>query len=183
MSFRSKFEAVAMVHISAVYRAAIALCGQKDLAEDLAQTTFLKAFENFGSFKKGTNCKAWLIQILRNTWIDYLRHQRHRAKQIPLDENMAVEKPVPEETVWTNAEDILENFSDEQIIKALNRIPEEQRLTLYLVDVEGLSQEDVAGIMGIAVGTVKSRASRACALLKTSLSSYAKEMGLKRGEQ
>ena len=72
MDLKSEFEAAALVHIDAVYRTAIALCRVKDLGDDLVQTTFAKAFENFGSFKKGTNCKAWLIRILRNTWIDYL---------------------------------------------------------------------------------------------------------------
>ena len=72
MDLKSEFEAAALVHLDAVYRTGIALCGVKDLADDLVQTAFAKAFENFGSFKKGTNCKAWLIRILRNTWIDYL---------------------------------------------------------------------------------------------------------------
>ena len=72
---------------------------------------------------------------------------------------------------------MLENFSDEQIIKALTRLADDQRLTLYLVDVEGFSQGDVAKITGVAVGTVKSRTSRARAALKGSLASYAEEMG------
>ena len=90
MDLKSEFEAVALVHLDAVYRTGIALCGVKDLADDLVQTTFAKAFENFSSFKKGTNCKAWLIRILRNTWIDYLRQQGSRAKQVPLDEELIV---------------------------------------------------------------------------------------------
>ena len=172
-----------LVHLDAVYRTGIALCGVKDLADDLVQTTFVKVFENFGSFKKGTNCKAWLIRILRNTWIDYLRQQGSRAKQVPLDEKLIVEEPSAEETAWTNARDLLENFSDEQIIKALCRIPDEQRLTLYLVDVEELSHEEVGEIMEIAVGTVKSRTSRARAALKEILASYAKEMRIPGGEK
>jgi RNA polymerase sigma-70 factor (ECF subfamily) len=183
MDLRSEFEAVALVHLDAVYRAAVALCGVRDAAEDLVQTTFAKAFENFGSFKKGTNCKAWLIRILRNTWIDYLRQQGSRGRQVPLDEELIVEEAAVEQTAWTNARDLLENFSDEQIIKALGRIPEEQRLTLYLVDVEEMSHEEVGEIMEIAVGTVKSRTSRARAMLKEILASYAKDMRLAGGEK
>jgi RNA polymerase sigma-70 factor (ECF subfamily) len=78
---------------------------------------------------------------------------------------------------------LIENFSDEQIIKALSELPEDQRLTLFLTDVEQLSQKEVAQITGVAVGTVKSRASRARAELKNKLSSYAKEMGLMGGEK
>jgi len=183
MARRSQFEQVAMVHINAVYRAAYALCGRKDMADDLVQTTFLKAFEKFGSFKKGTNCKAWLIRILRNTWYDRLRRQRFERKQVPLDEQLVAEDLAVAETAWTDAEDILENFSDEQIIKALNRLPEEQRLTLYLIDVEGLSQQEVAEIMSVATGTVKSRTSRARMALKDQLASYARDMRLSRGDR
>ncbi len=183
MSHRSEFEAAALIHLDSVYRTALALCGKKETAEDLVQTTFVKAFENFGSFKKGTNCRAWLIRILRNSWFDYLRQQRFRAKEIPLEEDLAEGKSSPDETTWTDARDLLENFSDEQIIKALSMIPDEQRLTVYLVDVEDLSHEEVADIMEIAVGTVKSRTSRGRAMLKRILASYAKEMRLPGAEK
>ena len=181
MSRKSEFEAVAMIHLDAVYKTAIALCGHKDLAEDLTQTTLLKAYENFSSFKKDTNCRAWLIRILRNTWIDHLRRQRFQPQQ--LEDDITAEKPAAAETSWTNARDMLDNFSDEQVIKALNKLPDDQRLTLYLVDVEGLSHDDVAQIMEIAVGTVKSRTSRARAELKDILASYAQQMRLTGGKK
>ena len=171
-----------MVHIDSVYRTASALCGNKHTVDDLVQTTFLKAFEKFGSFREGTNCKAWLLCILRNTWFDYLRHVKVVDTQLPLTEDIVEEKPQKEEIVWSNAKDLVENFSDEQIIKALNQLPDDQRLTLFLIDVEGLSQEDVAQITDVAVGTVKSRASRARVALKEKLSNYAKEFGLMGGE-
>ena len=177
MSLRSEFENIAMVHIDAVYRAALALCGAKGTSDDLVQTTFLKAFENFGSFKSDTNCRAWLMRILRNTWIDRLRRKKTAGTHLPLDTELIDPKAADIETVWSNPQDLLENFSDEQVIKALSRLADDQRLTLYLVDVEGLSQEDVAKITGVAVGTVKSRTSRARAELRGSLASYAEEMG------
>ncbi len=177
MSLRSEFEKIAMVHIDAVYRAARALCGAKETSDDLVQATFLKAFENFGSFKSNTNCRAWLMRILRNTWIDRLRRKKTAGTHLPLDAELVDPKAADIETVWSNPQDLLENFSDEQIIKALTRLADDQRLTLYLVDVEGLSQEDVAKITGVAVGTVKSRTSRARGALKESLACYAREMG------
>ncbi len=85
--------------------------------------------------------------------------------------------PQAGQTVWSDAKDLLENFSDEQVIDALRRLPEDQRLTLFLVDVEHLSQQEVAEVTGVAVGTVKSRTSRARNELKRCLQSYAKEMG------
>lgn len=181
MDLNDDFEQTAMVHLTAVYRTAVALCGRQDLAEDMVQSTMLKAFERFSSFTKGTNCKAWLLCILRHTWIDFLRRRRFESRQVPLEEDLAAPGKA-EETTWSNAEDLLENFSDEQVIQALQRLPDEQRLTLFLVDVEGLSQDEVAAITEVAVGTVKSRASRGRAALKASLMSYAQDMHLLRDE-
>jgi len=184
LSIRSEsFEDIAMPHLDAVYRAAVAICGRQSVAEDLVQDTFAKAFERFELFEKETNCKAWLLQILRNTWIDRLRHQKVAGLTLPLEEEIVAHTSQAHETVWSNAEDLLENFSDEQIIKALSQLPEDQRLTLFLTDVENLSQKDVAQITGVSVGTVKSRTSRARAELKNKLSSYAKQMGLIGGEK
>ena len=177
------FEEIALVHLNAVYRTAIALCGREQEAEDLSQTTFLKAFERFAQFKPGTNCKAWLLQILRNTWIDQLRHKKVSGTVQPLVEEQVGEAPKQDEIVWSDARDLLENFSDEQVIKALGQLPEEQRLTLFLIDVERFSQEEVAEITGVAVGTVKSRTSRARAGLKKKLTIYAREKGLGEGEK
>ncbi len=183
MADESGFESIAMPHLDVVYRAAVALCRNRKDAEDLAQATFLKAFERFESFKMGTNCKAWLLSILRNKWIDLVRHKSVVGQVLQFDENIVAEQGQNEQVVWSNCEDLLANFSDEQMIMALRELPDEQRLTLFLIDVEQLSQEDVAEIMDVPVGTVKSRTSRARAILKTKLFSYAKEMGFIRGER
>jgi RNA polymerase sigma-70 factor (ECF subfamily) len=183
MGRRSEFEEIAMVHLDAVYRAAFAICSGKDMVEDLVQTTFLKAFERFGSFKKGTNCKAWLLQILRYTWIDQLRRRKFIEQSLPFDEELIAGAPHSDEIVWSDARDLLENFSDEEVIRTLKELPDEQRLALFLIDVEQLSQEEVAKIMDVAVGTVKSRTSRARAALKEKLLFYAKEKGFGRSER
>lgn len=171
------FKEIALPYLDAVYRAAVALCGQLQEADDLVQDTFLKAFERFESFQMDTNCRAWLLKILRNTWIDRLRKRKIAGQTLPLEEEIIAERTHDNETIWSNAEDLIENFSDEQIIKALSGLPEDQRLTLFLIDVEQLSQKEVAEIMGVATGTVKSRTSRGRSVLKGKLSSYAKEMG------
>ena len=166
-----------MPHLSAVYRAAMALCRHRQDAEELVQATFLKALERFDSFEAGTHCKAWLLRILRNTWFDELRHRKVVGPTVSA-EKVAIAEPDGEaETMWTDARDLLENFSDEQIIAALGDLPDEQRLTLYLVDVEALSQEEAAGVLGVAVGTVKSRSSRARAVLKQRLAAHARDLG------
>lgn len=177
MADRSEFENVAMPYLDAVYRTALALCGRRAEAEDLTQDTFTKAMERFDSFRLGTNCKAWLLRILRNTRIDRLRHMKVVGPQVSADEALLPAPAQPEQTVWTNAEDILENFADEDVINAMRQLPDEQRLALFLVDVEQLDHEEVAGIMGVAVGTVKSRTSRARAALRRKLAAHARDLG------
>jgi len=177
MTDSSDFEKIAMPHLDSVFRTAFALCGRRDVADDLVQATYLKAFGQFASFRIGTNCRAWLLRILRNSWIDRLRHRKVVGTELQVDK-LPIEAPEPvEETHWTNAEDILESFADEQIIEALGQLPEDQRLTVFLVDVEKTPLEEVAEILDVAVGTIKSRASRARAKLKVLLKAHAVDLG------
>lgn len=177
MTDREQFDTAALPHLESVYRAAVALCGRRQDADELVQRTFLKAIERFDSFAPGTNCKAWLLRILRNTWFDELRHRRVVGPTVSADDARLAEPDRSGETTWTDARDLLENFSDEQVIKALNELPDDQRLTLYLVDVEELSHEEAAGVLDVAVGTVKSRTSRARAALKERLEAHARDRG------
>lgn len=172
------FERIALPYLDAVYRGAVALCGRPQEADDLVQDTFLKAFERFELFQQGTNCKAWLLQILRNIWIDRLRRKKIAGRELPLEEEIVADPAHVDEIVWSDPENMIENFSDEQVIRAFSELPEDQRLTLFLIDVEQLSQKEVAQITGVAIGTVKSRTSRGRVILKEKLSSYAKEIGL-----
>jgi len=173
------FEETALAYLDSVYRAAVAVCRRSEEAEDLTQMTFVRAWEHFDAFQAGTNCKAWLLQIMRNLWIDRLRRQKRAGNAVPIDEDWeAPEQTAP--TVWSDAQDLLENFSDEHVIDALRRLPEDQRLTLFLVDVEHLSLQEVAALTGVAVGTVKSRVNRARNQFKNCLLSYAEEMGFTR---
>jgi RNA polymerase sigma-70 factor, ECF subfamily len=177
MDDTTEFEQVALKHLEAVYRVAVAL-GGVGLAEDLTQVTFTKAWKRFETFRRGTSCKAWLFQILRNTWIDELRHLRVAGTHLPLDEDLIPEPKSPETTAWTDAEDLLDNFSDEQVIAALSGLPPDQRLALYLVDVERLPLAQIAEITGVAIGTVKSRAGRGRAKLRRDLQKLAADLGL-----
>jgi RNA polymerase sigma-70 factor (ECF subfamily) len=97
--------------------------------------------------------------------------------QVSVDEAVLPEPEHAEETAWTSAADILENFTDEEVIRAMRQLPDEQRLTVFLVDVEQLSHEEVAEITDVAVGTVKSRSSRARAALRQTLLAHARDLG------
>ena len=178
MADRKDFERIALPELSAVYRTAFALCGRGEPAEDLVQATMVKALERFETFRPGTNCKAWLLRILRNTWIDDLRHRKVAGPAVSLDEELLA-APVESEPDWAaGLADVLEHFGDPEIIAALAELPEAHRLTVYLVDVEQLTQEEVAEITGVAVGTVKSRTSRARSVLRVKLLDHARDLGL-----
>ena len=181
--YNNGFEENVLPHLDMVYRTALALCGSSENAEDIAQCSILRALERFETFTPGTNSKAWLLQIVRNIWRDQLRLQKRRGNVLPIDEEMITEEKTESKVVWTDAQELLEKFSDEQVIKALSHLPDDQRLTLFLIDVEQFSQDEVAEITGVSVGTVKSRTSRARSALKDRLFFYATEMGLRRGER
>ena len=177
MADKSEFENTAIPYVDTVYRTALALSGRQETAEDLTQDTFVKALERFDSFQLGTNCKAWLLRILRNTWIDELRHRKTVGPQVSVNETVLADPEHVQETVWTNAADILENLADEDVIHAMRQLPDEQRLTVFLVDVEQLSHQEVAEITDVAVGTVKSRVSRARTALRQRLLAHATDLG------
>jgi RNA polymerase sigma-70 factor, ECF subfamily len=180
MADKRDFESTAMPHLEAVYRAALALARRQQEAEELVQVTFAKALERFGSFQAGTNCKAWLFQILRNTWLDELRHRKVVGPTVSIEEGRPAlaDPPHAEETAWTDAASVLENFADDDVRRALGELPDDQRLTLFLVDVEGLGQDEAAAILGVAAGTVKSRTSRAREVLRRKLMDHARDLGL-----
>lgn len=172
-----EFENIVLPYLDTVYRAAVALCGYNQDAEDLAQTTFMKAFEKITTFEPGTDCKSWLMWILRNTWIDKLRQKSTAGATVSFDDTTPDPSPPPEPITWSDARDLLENFSDDAVIRAMKELSDEQRLTLFLVDVEQMNVDRAAGILGIAPGTVKSRASRARAQLKEKLTVHARDLG------
>ena len=176
MAHRSQFEKIAMEHADAVFRAALALTGRREAAEDLTQSVFLKALRRFDSFREGTNCRAWLLRICRNTWIDELRRRKITPTEVPVDEALLADprEPSPSE----EPADLLDRFSDEQVIRCLLELSPEARLALLLVDVEGLSQAEAAEVLGVPVGTVKSRTSRGAAILRQRLRVHAQGLGL-----
>ena len=180
MADKKDFERLAMPHLDAVYRAAVALCRDQGDAEDLVQTTYAKALERFDSFEPGSHCRAWLLRILRNTRIDELRHWKVIGATVSMEdcEPVTADPPPAAETAWTNAQDVLNNFPDDEVRRALGELPDDQRLTLFLVDVEGLSQDEAAEVLDVPAGTVKSRTSRARETLRQKLIAYARDLGL-----
>lgn len=178
------FETLAMPHLDAAYRAALALCRDGDEAADLVQTAFLKALEKLGSFRQGTSVKAWLLQILRNEWIDRFRRRRVIRFTPLATEPAAGEQGGAESQVVATADDakasegrLMESFGDQRVLEALRTLPPDQRLAILLVDVEEMSLLEVAQVLDVAVGTIKSRTGRARAALRKALIEHARDMG------
>lgn len=165
-------------HRAAVLRAARVLTGRADEADDLAQETLFKAFRAIDQFQPGSNMKAWLMTILRHTRIDRLR-AAGLGKEVSLDQ---MELDAPEERVSEperlTPQEVLEDFSDQQIIAALGELPEDIRWTLLLVDVQGQELKDAAQALEVPVGTIKSRLHRGRRMLRDALADHARQLRL-----
>ena len=167
--------------IRSLYNFAYRLTLDEDDARDLVQDTYLRALRFIDSFQKGTNAKAWLFRILKNGFInDYRKKRREPAK---VDYQEVEEFYNSEESGKTITSDLrvdtLRNLVGDEISGALNALDVEFKTVIILCDLEGFKYEEIAGILDIPVGTVRSRLHRARQLLKVKLAEYAREMGYK----
>ncbi len=170
-----------MPHINSMYNFAYRLTLDSDDAKDLLQDTYLKAFRFIDSFQKGTNAKAWLFRILKNSFINDYRKKSKEPSKVDYQEV---------ETFY-NSEDVdrqitpdlrveaLQDMIGDEISIALNSLDVDFRTVIILCDLEGFKYEEMAKILDIPIGTVRSRLHRARNLLKEKLSEYAKKMGYK----
>lgn len=173
---RESFEREALPHLDTVYRVALRLTGDPARAEDLAQEAMLKAFRAWHTYKEGTNARAWLLTIVRNQFINEYRRAKHRGPTVDI---MEVER----HTVFREVQDadpegrFFDQIVDERVLAAIDALPEDFRDAVILSDLEGLSYAEVAEVMGVPVGTVKSRLYRGRQALQKQLYTYALEMG------
>jgi RNA polymerase sigma-70 factor (ECF subfamily) len=172
-----RFDELVWPHAAVVARTALFLTHNPAEADDLAQETLIKAFKALDRFQEGTDMRAWLLAILRNTRIDRIRAQGGRSMAaLDADIEDSAQPVVDHSDLWSNPEAMLEEFSDEHMIRALQGLPEDIRWTLLLVDVEGLDQGAAAAILGVPVGTVKSRLHRGRSMLRNELAPTAREL-------
>lgn len=192
-SRRKEFEETAMEHIDSLYNMALRLVFNKEEAEDLVQETYLKAYRFFDSFQKGTNIKAWLYKILKNTFINKYRKEIATPGEILYEDLEAVNSGLAykQETDSTGGlADTLESkyadFSgllEDNVKQALDSLPAEYREAILLSDVEELSYQDIAEIANVPIGTIKSRLNRGRKLLQKKLYEYAKDKGFIKREK
>ena len=177
-----RFYAEVWPHAATVLRTALYLTHDQAEADDLSQEVMLKAFRHLDQLQAGTDAKAWLMTILRHTRIDRIRAAAAHERDVSLEdlgsEPAGTTAPAAEaaDEVWNEPEAVLQEFSDQQVIEALKRLPEEIRWTLLLVDVEGMDQADAAAVLGVPVGTIKSRAHRGRGMLREALTPLAREI-------
>jgi len=168
-----------MPHVNSMYNFAYRLTLDSDDAKDLLQDTYLKAYRFIDSFQQGTNAKAWLFRILKNSFINDYRKKTKEPSKVDYQE---VES-------YYNSEDVdrqitpdlrveaLKDMIGDEISNALNALDVDFRTVIILCDLEGFKYEEMAKILDIPIGTVRSRLHRARNLLKEKLSEYAKQMG------
>lgn len=178
---RREFEAEALPHLGVLYETAYHLARNESAAQDLVQETFLRAFRFWDKYEKGTNCRAWLLRILRNTFINEYRRkapESHRIDPATLDRyygELVESATVPVQR--DPAEELFANLVDDEIIEALEQLPEEFREVVILSDLQDLSYKEIAEVLDCPVGTVRSRLSRGRKLLQSLLYDFAVEGG------
>jgi RNA polymerase sigma-70 factor, ECF subfamily len=184
MAERAAFADLALEYMPALYSAALRMTRNPADAEDLVQETYLKAYRSFGSFAEGTNLKAWLYRILTNTYINAYRAKQRRPIESDLDdvedlylyrrlgslEQLAASRSAEEQ--------LMDVFSEGEVRAALDELPDNFRMAVYLADVEGFSYKEIAEILDIPIGTVMSRLHRGRKAMQKALYEFAVESGL-----
>ncbi len=174
-----EFEQQALPHMEILYNYALRLTGSPDDAKDLLQETFLKGYRFWDKFEQGTNLRAWLFRIMKNTYINLYRKEVKEPDKVDYDEIESYYNIIRDESSDDNdlQEKIFGQLLDDDVSKALEVLPEEFRTVVILCDIEGLSYEEIAEFLQIPVGTVRSRLHRGRKLLYTRLYDYAKDRG------
>jgi len=167
---REDFETEAMPFVPDLFRVAMYLKRNKDAAEDLVQETMMQELKSFHRYKMGTNCKAWMTTIMYNTHYKQLRKQTNLQLVADTEEKIAqtipFEAPIPQQ------------ITDEDVLSALEEVPEIFREIVVLCDVEGFSYKEISSIMDVPMGTVMSRLHRGRKVLRGELAVYARNYGI-----
>jgi RNA polymerase sigma-70 factor (ECF subfamily) len=174
-----EFEREAIPHMDALYNFALRMTGDGDDANDLVQDTFLKAFRFFDKFEKGTNCKAWLFRIMKNTFINTYRKKSKEPDKVDYEdvENF-YENAKPSSTDSAHLEkEIYDNLLDDDISSAIASLPDDFKTVIILSDIEGFTYDEIADFIDCPVGTVRSRLHRARKMLFAKLHKYAQDKG------
>jgi len=170
---RAAFEAISVPLMKTLYNRALNLCRRTDLASDLVQETYLRAFRTFENFEAGSNAKAWLLTILYSVFVSHYRKKQREPEAVSLDEADLRGAPMDEYRALLDPR----LWAGNEVNVALRRLSDPFRVVLLMVDVDDMSYEEVAAALQCPVGTVRSRLSRARKLLYAELIDYARTQG------
>jgi len=166
-------------HLDALYNFGLRLTSDPNDAEDLVQDTIVKAYRFFSSYEKGTNAKAWLFRILKNSYINNYRKKSKKPQEVDYDEVASFYETIrADRTETSDLEDkMFRELIDDDLSNALEKIPEDFRTVVLLCDVEDFTYEEIANMLDVPIGTIRSRLHRGRNLLKAQLMEYASNRG------
>lgn len=176
---QESFKEEVVPHLDALYNFALQLTSDPNDAKDLVQETIVKAYRFFDTYEKGTNAKSWLFRILNNSYINIYRKQSTKPGFVDYDEVSSFFEIIRDQRTDTTdlEEQMYRDLLNDDICKALENLNEKYKSVVMLCDLEGFTYEEIANMLDLPIGTVRSRLHRARLLLKKELSEYAQNRG------
>ena len=178
--WQTEFEAEAFPHKDILYNFALRTTGNADDAKDLLQETFMKAFRFWDKYEKGTNIRAWLFRIMKNSYINRYRKVTREPGMVDYDDVENFYDSVRDNSTDSNdlQKRLYSNMLSDEVTSALQSLPEDFRTVLILCDIEQLTYEEISDFLNCPIGTVRSRLHRGRKMLEEKLHDYALELGI-----
>lgn len=178
------FQKEALPHMDILYNYALRTTGNEDDARDLLQETYLKAYRFWDKYEKGTNIRAWLFRIMKNSYINRYRKEAKEPDKVDYGDVENFYNTIRAEYTDTNdlQEKLFGNLLGDEVAKALESLPEDFRTVVILCDIEGMTYEEIAEFIERPIGTVRSRLHRGRKLLQARLFEYARKQGIITGD-